>query len=57
MPRVAELANVSSGTAPYDYAVARDFMTHLDTLLDESTRSQLHALGFDLEFRVAVPPL
>ena len=31
----------------YDFAYARTFMTHLDTLLHANTRAQLHALGID----------
>ena len=40
--------SIASGQAPYDFAVASNYMTHLDTLLDAKTLSQLHALGVDV---------
>ena len=38
---------ITSGTAPYDFAAALHFMTHLDTLLDVDTIQQLAALDID----------
>lgn len=40
--------SITSGTAPYEFAAALDFMTHFDTLLDADKRSQLAALDVDL---------
>ena len=38
----------SSMAYPYDFSVANAFMTHLDMVLDESTREKLVALGVDV---------
>ena len=40
--------SIKSGQAPYDFAMAVEWMTHLDTLLDDDKAAQLDALGIDL---------
>ena len=40
--------SIISGTAPYDFEVASNFMTYLDTYLDAETQAQLSALGVDV---------
>jgi hypothetical protein len=48
--------SIKSGQAPYDFAMAVEWMTHLDTLLGDDKKAQLDALGIDLvdaSFRLA----
>jgi len=37
--------SIKSGQAPYDFAMAVEWMTHLDTLLGDDKKAQLDALG------------
>ena len=40
--------SITSGQAPYDFAAASSFMTHLDTMVDAETKAQLSVLGVDV---------
>ena len=40
--------SIISGQAQYDFARAGEYMSHLDTLLEEEKRAQLGALGVDM---------
>lgn len=40
---------ITSGIASYNFAVASDFMTHLDATLDAGTQEKLVALGVDIK--------